>query len=297
MNKIVYVVFITMLFSCKNEKKTLPNSTGNSSEILVVTEEAVWLNKSHIIKSIFETPIHGSNKIEPSYNIIHINHFEFKNIFKRNKHIILLAKDIQNITQKDKWARDQLVVTLKIDENEKVFHDKLQKIKQIFEAKELQSLRKDIITNSKKDVERAIYKNFDIHMLIPFEYTVIENRNDFFWASYNPEKIEEIRHVMVFSINKKIDDLQQCLTYTDSIFSSHLFGSEKKSYVKIEPLYEPFCENNICKGLWKLENGFMGGSFVMKKHIKNNRTVITTGLIFAPQKDKRNFLKNLEAIL
>ena len=34
----------------------------------------------------------------------------------------------------------------------------------------------------------------------------------------------------------------------------------------------------------------MGGSFVMKKHIKNNRTVITTGLIFAPQKDKRNFL-------
>ena len=67
--------------------------------------------------------------------------------------------------------------------------------------------------------------------------------------------------------------------------------------MKIEELYQPVCENNSCRGLWKLQNGFMGGPFLLKKYYRGEKTIISVGLVFAPQKNKRDYMKNLEAIL
>ena len=102
---------------------------------------------------------------------------------------------------------------------------------------------------------------------------------------------------MFFTIDSKLMNITSCLDYTDSILSNNLFGVIENSYVSIEELYEPICEDNICRGLWKLENGFMGGPFIMKKYYVENKTIISVGIIFAPQKNKRNYVKNLEAIL
>ena len=84
---------------------------------------------------------------------------------------------------------------------------------------------------------------------------------------------------------------------TDSIFSKYLLGARKGSYVKIEPLYPPVFNNDIYRGLWKLENGFMGGPFLIKTYFIEEKIVIAVGVIFAPHSKKRNYIKVLEAIL
>ena len=53
------------------------------------------------------------------------------------------------------------------------------------------------------------------------------------------------------------------------------------------------------RGLWKLENGFMGGPFISITTLdeSRNRVVTAEGFVFAPGKAKRNYLRELEAIL
>ena len=101
-----------MLFSCCNNSNVLPSSTGNKSDILIVATESFWSNNKSKIKQIFEQPIYGVNTLEPTFKTIHINHFEFKNIFKRNKNILIFGENIKSSIYKNRWAKNQLVVFL-----------------------------------------------------------------------------------------------------------------------------------------------------------------------------------------
>jgi hypothetical protein len=53
------------------------------------------------------------------------------------------------------------------------------------------------------------------------------------------------------------------------------------------------------RGLWRLENAFMGGPFLSHTILdeKNNRIVTIEGFVYAPSLDKRNYVRELEAIL
>jgi hypothetical protein len=52
------------------------------------------------------------------------------------------------------------------------------------------------------------------------------------------------------------------------------------------------------KGLWKVENDFMGGPFVSitKLDEKHNRVVTAEGWVYYPSENKRNFIRQLEII-
>ena len=88
---------------------------------------------------------------------------------------------------------------------------------------------------------------------------------------------------MFFVIDSNSASDTKCLNYTDSIISNNIFGNKDNTYVKIEELYQPVCENNSCRGLWKLQNGFMGGPFLLK-NIKGQKNYNFCGLSFCSTK-------------
>ena len=92
---------------------------------------------------------------------------------------------------------------------------------------------------------------------------------------------------MFFVIDSKSASDKKCLNYTDSVISNNIFGNKDNTYVKIEELYEPVCENNICRGLWKLQNGFMGGPFLLKKYYRGKKNYNFCGFSFCSRKNKR----------
>jgi hypothetical protein len=53
------------------------------------------------------------------------------------------------------------------------------------------------------------------------------------------------------------------------------------------------------RGLWRVENDFMGGPFVNLAilDLLQNRVVVLDGYVYAPGKDKRNFLRQVEAMM
>ena len=298
MKNFLFYAFL-FLVSCSDELKTLPSSTGSLSEIIFVVEDALWEQEiSSLVLQTFGAPIQGINQIEASYRIIQINYSEFKSLLKTHKNIVLIAANITESSQKNKWAKDQLAFQLNWSKNITATLEKFKKVKSIFEINEIQKIKLSILKTSNKKATNNIKENFNIDVIIPNEYLVNMDTSSLFWATYNPQKMEEIKHLFVFSFKPSTANLQEeVLQKTDSIFSYYLLGSPKESYVKIEPLYPPLFNDNIYRGLWKLENGFMGGPFLIKTYFIDNKVIVTVGLIFAPQSRKRNYIKTLEAIL
>jgi hypothetical protein len=55
----------------------------------------------------------------------------------------------------------------------------------------------------------------------------------------------------------------------------------------------------LIRGLWRVENNFMGGPFISLSTYDevNNRIITIEGEVFAPKFDKREYLRELEAII
>jgi hypothetical protein len=293
------IVFLFVLSACSDGIKTLPSSTGILSEVIFVVEDALWENQvKDVAFRTFGVPIQGLTQDESSFRVIQVNHSEFKSILKTHKNIVIIAKNVPTSNQQDKWANDQLVVQLEFKHEDNELTKDLNKVKAIFEFREIRILRNSISKSSQKIQEKHIKEEFNIETLIPSEYTIIKDTVALFWATYNPEKQEEIKHLFVFSFEPKEINLQQeVLQKTDSIFTKYLLGANQGQHVKIENRFSPIYYENTYRGLWKLEGGFMGGPFLIKTYFIDKKVVVTVGLIFAPNDRKRNYIRALEAIL
>ena len=289
---------IFFAFSCLNETKTLRSSTGLYSEIIFVVDDSYWQEINKSVFKVFSSNILGINQIEPEYRVIQINKQEFNSIFQTHKNIVFVDSNLVEDVQTDKWAAPQIVFQLNLEKEKHKALEKLKKTKKIFEINELKSIRNNTLKGSNKNAEAIIKEKFNVDVVVPKEYTIVQDTTSFVWAAYNPPNIEEIKHIFVFSFNINPSNLSEdVLTKTDSIFATYLLGRPKGSYVKIEPIYPPVIDQGIYRGLWKLENGFMGGPFLIKTYSFDEKMIVAVGLVFAPQKDKRNYIKVLEAIL
>jgi len=293
------IVFLFVLSACSDGIKTLPSSTGILSEVIFVVEDALWeIQVKDVAFRTFGVPIQGLTQDESSFRVIQVNHSEFKSILKTHKNIVIIAKNVPTSNQQDKWANDQLVVQLEFKHDDNELTKDLNKVKAIFEFREIRILRNSISKSSQKIQEKHIKEEFNIETLIPSEYTIIKDTVALFWATYNPEKQEEIKHLFVFSFEPKAINLQQeVLQKTDSIFTKYLLGAKQGQHVKIEDMFSPVYSENTYRGLWKLNGGFMGGPFLIKTYFIDKKVVVTVGLIFAPNERKRKYIKTFEAIL
>jgi len=215
--------FLLLIFasSCLDGIKTLPSSTGSFSEVIFVVEDDLWQeNIKEVVTETFSAPIEGLNQNEVTFKIIQVNHAELKSILKTHKNIVIIAKDVKASNQKNKWANAQIVVQLNYKKED--IKNNLNKIKAIFELEELKSIKNKTLTTSQQSPQKNIYQNFKIELLIPSEYTIIKDTSNFYWATYNHQKQEAIKHLLVFSFIPKATSLQQeVLQKTDSIFAQY----------------------------------------------------------------------------
>ena len=293
-----YTIIFILFLGCKDgQNRTLPSSTGAHSEIVVVIDDSLWENKiNKTFSQVFNVPIKGLGKTEKEFNIIQINNSEFSQVFRRHKNIIIFS-DIEK-TQRDKWAKGQLVIQLNINSNTHSLLETFQKVKSIFVIDELNHLRNKTKKTSNKLIENQIKNRFKIEVLIPKKYTNIIMTNDFCWMQYNPKEKDEISQILVFKVNKAKRTIDNTIFNTvDSVFFKYIKGSAENTFVKIEKLYNPHIEQNICRGLWRLENGFMGGPFIFKTYFFDKQTIISLGFTFSPNTRKRDIIKEFEAIL
>lgn len=294
-----FIILTFFLLSCGDGVKTLPSSTGTNSEVIFVVADVLWESGiDSLAYATFGKIIEGINQNESAFRVVQVNQSEFKSILKTHKNIVIIAEGVHHSSQNNKWAKGQFVAQLNWNNNRVQLLNELNKLVSIVSLKEVKYIRNNFAKLSQKNVEKEIFNHFGIEVIIPKEYEVISNSDSIFWATFNPPKSEEIKNILTFSFIPKTTNLQaEVLQNTDNIFAKYLKGEREGSFVKIEPSYPPYYNDNNYRGLWKLEYGFMGGSFLIKTYFIDDKIIVNVGLIFAPQSRKRSYIKELEAIL
>jgi hypothetical protein len=318
MKRLLYFTLILASFAaCKNGPQLMPNVSGKAGEVIVVADKNYWnTDFGAAIRDVLSRDYPALPQQEPLFNVVNIPQISFTKIFEPHRNIILLhivpgQEEAAMEVRRDIYAAPQIIITLSGPDGESVAHFIRQEQEKIVELLE-HAERQRVIENTKK------YQNFDVRSQVmqlfggspyfPTGYTVRKTDGPFIWIAYDSRPA--IQGVLVFSYPYKSQDdftPANMLAAQNEILKAQVPSSAEGSYMTISSVFTPELRfmryNDIhfaeLRGLWEIENGYMGGPFISHSFLNQEGTdvIVLLAFVYAPGKDKRNFLRQTEAFL
>ena len=310
---LMFFALITV-FSCKKNDNLPVESTGKTNSVSIIIDDELWNGEiGDSLRNKFAAPVIGLPQEEPLFTI---NQFPVKlleGFMTNSRNIIVIKKETRSQFDifENEYAKPQNVVHISgksvveildtLQNNSSKIIDKIKKT----EILEYQKSNKKALLNPKK-----ISAKFSIDIDIPKSYKYVMRRNKFIWIKkeVSSGSLSLVAYQVPFfaiSNNKKL--AAQIIKTRDSIGNLYIHGSARNTKMQTDNSFVPYLSKTIIsdmpanetKGLWQMNNDFMAGPFINYNILdkKHNRILVVEGFCYAPSKEKRDFMFELESII
>lgn len=314
------MITLVLLFSAcnqRNQTSMKKNVTGKAGELVVVIDPIAWENTpGTLIKNVLGQDQRGLPQAEPLFDVINIPHEAFGDIFRTSRNLVIVK--IRNTIEKntlelkrDVHAYTQAVAYINAksySDFEKLLNENSDRLLAFF----LQAERKRLLLNYSNYNEKAVSAKteeyFGLTITVPPGFEVDKEENDFMWIRYETPEISQGIFIYTFPYE---DDSTFTLDYMvakrNIFLKKYVPGPTDGSYMttdtRLPILFNSFEKDGNyateMRGLWRVENNFMAGPFVNVAilDLLKNRVVVLDGFVYAPSKEKRNLLRQVEAMI
>ncbi|MCF8371015.1 MAG: DUF4837 family protein [Bacteroidales bacterium] len=315
----ILLPFLILMMACNPDNTGLmPNVTGKAGEVVIVIDKQLWegpVGDAFIKQLAGEVPALPQG--EPMFDLIDIPRAAFTDIFQTHRNLILtsISKNVKEPivkVRKDVYAKPQIAIQIEVNSKEQLLAVIEERGAGILD-KLVEKERERIITNYRNFEEPGISaklrKLHNLSMIFPRGYSYDLDTTNFAWIAHETPEISQ--GILVYYYDYKDTssfNKENLISKRDEILQKYVLGPVDNTYMTTEkdlPIsYREFILNERytteISGLWKLDGpAFMGGPFVSLSTVDTlrNRVVTVEGFVFAPKQDKRNYLRQVEAIL
>jgi len=319
-------ILSSLLFnSCEEPGSNKLGYSGGFGEIIVVAPNSIW--KTPLGDSIYDilgAYQYGFPQNERQFNIIHIAPNKFKNVLRGHRNICEIIIDTATVRpislEKSKWSKGQLVITLSAKNRTRLLSTLKEhgpRAVELFQSAEINRhyLRNksfgDPETNQKIEAVQSFsfVSQKDAHLE--------KNEKGITWIRLERERDKGgFRHqisqgVLLFSLpytsESNFVDTNVYST-VDSVLKANLPGPGENQYMQlnfrfVKPMATEINYKNSFgkeyRGLWRMQNNSMGGPIYLLVFLdeKANRVIYAFGYVFAPQFNKREYLREVEGMI
>ena len=316
----VAVILSVMMMACEHPTVSRKDrSTGNIAEILVVTQnDDQWSGIiGDSIKHFFLDYQYGLPQPEEQNKLLHINVGAFSELF--HKHKCILEVEIDPTAEKavaetavDLWAAPQRYVKITAP-NAYAWVDLFETQKEVYH-KWFNKVERDRILNvlrptNDNKISGAIAKKFGFTLTVPQGFYIAKNEPEFMWIRKELERSSACLVIYQLPYQDTAQFSRESLiAMRNMMVGKHIPGPSEGSYMATETEFVPPLVTYVAdypagytmemRGMWRVENDFMGGPFVSYT-FADNRTgnlVTVEGYYYEPNQKKRNALLQLEAM-
>jgi len=311
-----------MFFSCTSGRKN-DRSTGKTNEILVITNsKADWEGKvGRVIKDYFEQALPGLPQPEPMFRLFNVADQDFNKLFKVMHNILIIdinpnfAEPIVE-TRADYWSEPQRLIKITAPDFEtfsRVFEEHKTAFLKAFNDLEIKRTNVQFQMAKSVSIANKVHKKFGFKIDMPGGFAVGAEDENFMWLRQSMHKVKQDVELGIFIYVEPYADTnafvpEYILARRDSLTSQHIPGPSAGSYMIIsrgfvEPSFvvkDDFVTGYAVetRGLWMVENDFMGGAFISYTFTgpEFERLITIDGYVYNPSDLKRNFIRQMEAI-
>ena len=301
----------------KDREQYLPNITGNAGEVLVVINKGYWEGE---LGSTLREILAGESPFLPQreavFKLFNATPGGFTGSYLLHRNIVIVnvspEVDTTGIRMtRNSWAKPQVIVTVSAttpEEASELISGNRELIVNTIEQAE----RDRLIASSKKyedkEVRMAVTENIGGSPYFPTGFTMKKNTPEFMWISQETTYVNQ--GILIFKF-PYTDSSQLTPEYLKNklhdLWQANVPGMRENSYMTFNKVIDPGF-NNIeyngqtmveMRGLWEVENDYMGGPFVC--HIfpdpARENIIILNAFVYAPKYDKRKYLRQVESII
>ena len=324
---IIALFLVLTLVKCSDQhSRRLPAHSGRSGEVIVVMDGNPWSgNPGDSLRGLMEATYPMLPQIEPSFTLLHFMPSQMSDMLRRHRNIIeiVIGPDSEGenkvSVQRDKWSNHQLYIRI-LATDDSSFYSLMDtegpKINSLINRTEIERIQSDYKAYPNENLIAHVEKKFGLKLDLQGEFKIAVEADDFIWLrrervkylSNTPHDITQGIFVFEYPYTSDTALTQaSAMAVRDSILREYVEGPKDGTYMateyRIPPESEAINLNDrytlLTGGLWKMENYFMGGPFMSMTTLSNdNRRVISvSGFVFAPKFDKREYIREIEAIL
>ena len=318
-----FFLFLFLLLGCstpetnpdgtKKDTRILPPSSGTHSELLLVMPDELWIGPAgEAFRELYLADQEGLPQSEAYFDASRVEPKEVNRILQKTKSIMWVEKSDTSFVkmQKDLCARPQRIVRMTAQSEKELVEEIKGSAKQVINAfKEhdmsvIQSrLRKSAYAYTHENLKKIGIKKMLLHK--GFDPT-LDKENLKIFAT---KTVKTIQYIMVSErpMTEGMVSMDDIIAHRDSIGKKYFEGTHEDSYMETELLIPPFTETTEIsgmfaletRGLWRMENDFMGGPFLSYTIYdeKNNRILTVESLLYGPTARKRNVVLEMEAMM
>ncbi len=316
-----FVVVALLIISCKESGETetiLPNSVGNTNNILVVMQGNLWLGKpGDEIRTVFGEHQVGLPQPETLLSVSQVDPSGFKTFMRNSKAILMMQrgeKETISVTKK-KYATPQIIVVATAKDEAgfvNIIRNRGKEIIQIFKDEDIKFSQRIFKKERMDETKFKTIQNLNVSLDIPKRYNLVDDTGDFLWLRQHLKSGIAVgagsNNILMYSIPLEDENtvMDSITTVRDKIGKKHIPGSKEGMYMITEQAYTPFTyETTIdgkkayeTRGKWEVKNDFMAGPFLNYSIVDkaNHRVLVFEGFTYAPSANKRDFIFELEAI-
>lgn len=311
-----FIILAFLLCACHDQNHkdiaSLPSMTGGLNELIIVLEEPLWKSSlGDSLRVLLGAQVPGIPWQEPIFDLVQIPPKTYSSIFVTHRNLLFFEKGSKPSVgfQENANSRGQLMALVTYQDKEQL-SSLIQQYGAII-AHKFQEMEKTRLSSQivlQKGLE-PIYNKHKIKLSIPKGFELVVDTPSFSWMEFSPSDKEIIQGLFIYEVEPETPfTLWELLAQRDSILKKYVPGETKGSYMATEmQYYNPWVKHiesmgfNALeiKGVWKMQNAFMGGPFITHfiEDTSGGRIVALEGFLFHPTKDKRDKMLQLQLIL
>ena len=330
MKKFVFVVFVAVVGSvilgrCSgtgSQGTGLLSSSGRAGDVLVVCSDRQWKGVlGDSLHAVLMQPVLGLPQEEPSFMLSHVSENYFKEAYKKQRNILYFTIDPSfeqgkvSVTH-NLWAQPQLLIRINAKDEQQAIETFLLYQKSVinyFLTSEMKRFQRAQRSNQNFHASSEVKRLFHISMVIPDGFIFAVKDSNFVWLRKDimDKNKDQVQNILIYT--EKYTDTNQLsngyiVRLRDKFTKKYILANVDSSFVVVDEKYIPtvseYLENKEgytirTVGLWKKVKDFMGGTFVNMSILdeKNNRIITLDGFLYAPADNKRDLIRQLEAVL
>lgn len=318
----IHLLVLGLIFSmmgCKDSAKPglLPPVSGKANEVLIVMNKALQDGPvGDSLKAFFKQEQPGLPQSEAIMDILSLPPQMFEKTVKSHRNVLMVKinQDIDSASltlMESPWSRSQKYFEIKAPNEEaffNLFNKNKEQIMGIFLKAERDRLINVYKSASNSNIFNLFKDKYDLLLYVPSGYNLNKDTNDFVWLSQETRK--DSKGIIFFQ--EKYEDPSQ-FTYQfiqermNEELKKYVPGPLKNTYMALDMAIPATVVNYqfnghytiLIRGLWMVENDFMAGPYMLNAVLDqdNNRIIYMMGYVYAPESEKRNKLREVEAIM
>ncbi len=326
----VFTVLAMLFVSCGDEddgKRFLPTPSGQPGEVVIKCSKGFWAsNYGDTLQRMLKTPVHGLPQRESLFDLHHATDNTFSRVFKTFGNILILEVDEGRFTkpelkvERNVWAQRQAVVRLTASSRKELGESLMENMDKIIEI--LNKAEANRIAKKHKDLgsektNQKINELLGIKLYTPKDAYLAHEDSNAVWIRVERTKREGgVEHQIsqgILLLKTPYTSLEQLNDYAiynllDSALQELIPGPVDDSYMKIDEVNMDVRFEQVnyrgkyaleMTGLWRMHGYMMGGPWYALHIVddENNRLISAFGYVYAPQFSKREYRREVEAVI